>query len=348
MALQTDARLQEVFSLALEDRSRGYQDLVSNSNAILFVMKERGGWRPFEGPSIRERLLYNETGSYTRYSGFEYLNPTPTELINDAEFTPKLAAVSVTLSGEELLKNSGRAQLENVMTIHMDAAEQELQDRFVEDLHGDGTLDGGRQIGGLQLAVPTTTNSGTYGGISRADNAIWRTTTYDIDTDFTGVTQFTANTAKGILDNVMIARSRGNRGPNVIAMSQQHYTAYTAALVAIQRVNDENRLGRLGFQALQYFGAGKRVDVVLEGGIGSAMPDNVTYFLDFGAGGGTGSSGTPALCFRYHPDRNFVPIGRQQTPINQDAIVRHIGFYGELTLNNPLHMAKLYDSDTAS
>ena len=337
MALTSTEKLQEAFSLALEDRSRGYQDLVSNANAILFVLKERGGWQPFSGPTIRERLLYNETGSYTRYSGYEYLNPTPVELINDAEFTPKLAAVSLTLSGEDLLKNSGRAQLENVMTIHMDAAEQELTDRFVEDLHGDGSLDGGRQIGGLQLAIPTTVNSGTYGGISRADNAIWRTTTYDIDTNFTGITQFTSSTAKTVLDEVMIQRSRGNKGPNIICMSRQHYTAYTAALVAIQRINDETRLGRMGFSALSYAGAGKRVDVVLEGGIGSAMPDNVSYFMDMAS-----------LRFRYHPDRNFAPLGPKQMPVNQDAVVRHIGFYGELTMVNPLHMAKLYDSDTAS
>jgi hypothetical protein len=63
------------------------------------------------------------------------------------------------------------------------------------------------------------------------------------------------------------------------------------------------------------------------------MPSNTTYFID-----------TNALKFRYHPDRNFVKFGGKQQPVNQDAIVQHIGFYGELTMNNPLHMAKLYDS----
>jgi hypothetical protein len=67
------------------------------------------------------------------------------------------------------------------------------------------------------------------------------------------------------------------------------------------------------------------------------MPDDVTYFID-----------TKALRFRYHPDRNFVKFGGKQMPINQDAMVQHIGFFGNLTMNNPLHMAKLYDSDTAT
>lgn len=335
MAINTNERLQEAFSLALEDRSKGYQDLVSNSNAILYLMKKKGGFKTFSGPTIRERLLYNESGTYTRYSGYQYLNPKPAELFNDAEFTAKLAAVSVTLSGEDILKNSGKNQLKDVMEEHISAAETELVDRFVEDLHADGTAT--NQIGGLQLAIPTTVSSGTYGGISRADNAIWRTTSYDADTDFTGITQVTSSTIKTIFDNVMIERSRGTKGPDCIVCSQEHYIAYTAATTAIQRIQDENELGKLGFTNLKYYGAGKSVDVVLEGGIGSAMPANTTYFLD-----------SKALRFRYHPDRNFVKFGGKQTPVNQDAIVQHIGFYGNLTLNNPLHVAKLYDSDTAS
>jgi len=335
MALTSTERLQEAFSLALEDRSQGYADLVSNSNAILYLMKKRGQFKTFSGPTIRERLLYNETGSYTRYSGYQFLNPTPAELFNDAEFTPKLAAVSVTLSGEDILKNSGSNQLKDIMEEHIMAAETELQDRFVEDLHSDGTET--NQIGGLQLAIPTTTNSGTYGGISRVDNASWRTTTYDAHSAFSGITQVSSTTVKTIFDNIMIARSRGTKGPNVIVCSQEHYIAYTAATVAIQRINDESELGKVGFTNLKYYGAGKSVDVVLEGGIGSAMPANTSYFID-----------TSALKFRYHPDRNFVKFGGKQTPINQDAIVQHIGFFGNLTLNNPLHIAKMYDSTPAS
>lgn len=330
MALTSTEKLQEAFSLALEDRSQGYADLVSNSNAILYLMKKKGQFKTFSGPTIRERLLYNESGTYTRYSGYQFLNPAPAELFNDAEFTAKLAAVSVTLSGEDILKNSGTNQLKDIMEEHMSAAEQELQDRFVEDLHSAGAE--ANQIGGLQMAIPTTPTN-TYGGIDRNANTIWRTTTYDANSAFAGITAVSSTTVKTIFDNIMIARSRGNKGPNVIAAGQEHYIAYTAATVAIQQITNENELGKLGFSSLKYYGAGKSVDVVLEGGIGTAMPSNTTYFID-----------TNALKFRYHPDRNFVKFGGKQMPVNQDAIVQHIGMYGNLTLNNPLHTAKLYDS----
>lgn len=65
-ALTSTEKLQEAFSLALEDRAQGYADLVSNSNALLTTMKSRGQFKTFSGPTIRERLLYNESGTYTR------------------------------------------------------------------------------------------------------------------------------------------------------------------------------------------------------------------------------------------------------------------------------------------
>lgn len=331
MALTSQEKLQEVFSLALEDRSAGYADLVSNTNAILYMMKKRGQWKPFSGPTIRERLLYNESGTYTRYQGYDFLNPVPAELFNDAEFTPKLAAVSVTLSNEDILKNSGSAQLMDVMEAHIDAAEQELLDRFVEDVHGDGTA--ANQIGGLKALIPTDPSTGTVGGIDRSANAIWRTTTYDANSDFSGITAVSKTTVKSIFNQIMIARSRGAKGPNLIVCSAEHYNAYADATEAIQRIQNENELGAMGFTNLKYYGGGKSVDVVLEGGIGSAMPANTTYFID-----------TSAIKFRYHPDRNFVKFGGKQTPVNQDALVQHIGFYGNLTINNPLHCVKLYDS----
>jgi len=245
MALNTNERLQEAFSLALEDRSKGYADLVSNSNAILYLMKKKGQFKEFSGPTIRERLLYNESGTYTRYSGYQYLNPSPAELFNDAEFTPKLAAVSVTLSGEDILKNSGSNQLKDIMEEHIMAAETELVDRFVEDIHSDGTAT--NQIGGLQLAIPTTPSGGTYGGISRVDNAIWRTGAYDANSYFAGYTAVNSTSVKPIFDQVMIAHSRGTKGPNVIVCSQEHYLAYTAATTSIQRINEDTGLGGVGF-----------------------------------------------------------------------------------------------------
>lgn len=336
MALTSTEKNQEILSLALEDRSKGYQDLISNSNALLAVLKRKGLWQTYSGPKIRERLLYNETGSAVWYTGYDFLNPVPVELFNDAEFTPKMCAVAVTLSNQEILNNSGEAQLMDVMKAHIAAAEQELEDVVDASLHSAGTGFGGKELGGLQVAIPTTVDAGTYGGISRVDNAIWRTSTYDANSLTVGgvaVTSVISTTVRPILNHIMTLRSRGKRGADLLLMSPEHYAAYDAATVAIQRINDETSLGKLGFQTLKYFGAGRSAEIVQEGGIGSNMPSNVTYGID-----------TSSFRLRYHPERNFDKIGRSMMPINQDAVVQYIGFMGELTQVNPLFNWKLYDS----
>ncbi|RUX96152.1 MULTISPECIES: phage major capsid protein [unclassified Mesorhizobium] len=338
MPLTSVEKNQEILSLALEDRSSGYQDLVSNSCALLHVLQSKGKFKEYSGPRIRERLLYTKTGSAVWYNGFGFLNPVPTELFNDAEYTPKMVAVAITLANEDILNNEGENQLLDMMESHIAAAESELEDEVDISLHGNGTRFGGRELGGLQLAVPTVNNSGTYAGIDRGANAIWRTSVFDANSFATDIgTQVTATTVRPMLNRIMTQRARGKKAADLLLMSAEHYAAYDAATVAIQRVNDVSGLGKLGFTSLKYFGAGRSADIVLEGGIGSNMPANTTYGLD-----------TDNLWVRYHPERNFNKIGKAMVPINQDAVVQYIGFMGEVTMTNPLFQWKFYDSNPAA
>jgi hypothetical protein len=332
MALTTVEKNQEILSLALEDRAAGYEDLVSNSNALLFTLKDKGKWKPYSGPIIRERLLYAKTGSAVWYNGFDNLNPIPAELFNDAEYRPKMCAVAVVLSNEEILNNMGTNQLYDVMEAHIDAAESELKDEVDISLHGNGTRFGGKELGGLQLAVPTVVNSGSYGGIPRT-NAVWQTSAFDANSFNTAIgTQVTSVTVRPFLNSIVTKRSRGKSSADLMLMSAEHYAAYDQATVAIQRV-EGSKLGKLGFQTLKYVGAGRSMDIVQDGGIGSNMPANTTYGLD-----------TDNLWMRYHEERNFNKIGKTMMPINQDAAVQYIGFMGEVTMTNPLFQWKFFDS----
>ena len=335
MAITNVEELQERLSLAVSDRSEGYVDLVSESNVILSVLKKNDGWKPYNGPTIRERLMYQLHGSYVRYAGFDYITPVHAEIISDAEFVPKQAATVFALSMEEILANSGSdAQLLDVFATHMKASEMELENKVTEDIHSDGTADGGKQIGGMQLAVPTTVNSGTYGGISRATVTNWQTNSYDVSGyswDHTSETTINSSSAHPIFAQVVRETSKGRKGADLILASESHYGAFEAGLQSIQRITDGGGMGKLGFPSLKFYGGGRSIDVVLEGGIGSYMPDDITYVLD-----------TKSLRMRYHPQRNFSRMGGKQRPINQDAVVQQIGFMGELTMTDPQHQSKLY------
>src|SRR5690606_23464238 len=91
------------------------------------------------------------------------------------------------LTGQEIRANQGANQVFDIVDGTLEAAENALVDAFDEALHGDGTADGGKSIIGLGGAVPITPNTGIYGGIDRANVPMWRTSTFDADSDFADI-----------------------------------------------------------------------------------------------------------------------------------------------------------------
>jgi hypothetical protein len=336
--INTVAGYQQILSMSLEQRSPKYQDLVSNNNALFAVLKRKGLWQTYSGPRIRQTLqIAKQTAQW--YSGFDQLLNPALDLFNDAVYDPKMVVIPVILSMQEILNNSGKNQLIDVYDNYISAAERSLEDTFDAALYSDGLANGGKQLTGLATAVPIVTNTGTYGGISRT-NVIWQTKAYDVQTMAPAIgTQVTKDTIRQALNYVMTKQSRGKDYADLLIMSPEHYAAYDAATVAIQRQTNETSMGKLGFSALEYIGGGKRAEIVLDGGIGSNMPANTTFGIN-----------TDSFRVRYHPDRNFDKVfdGEGMMPIDKDAIAQFIGFMGEVTMTNPQFNWRMYDSNPAA
>jgi len=330
----TAAAYQQILSMAVEDRSSGYQDLVSNNNALLAVMKRKGLWQTYSGPFIRQTLQIGKQSAQW-YSGYDQLLNPAIDLFNDAVYSPKMVVVPIILSLQEILNNEGESQILDVFESYLAAAERSLEDAMDAGIYSDGTANGNKQITGLATAIPITTNTGVYGGIDRANATIWRTSTFDAHSFLAGSTQVNSTTVRPMLNYIMTQRSRGRDYADLLIMSPEHYAAYDAATVAIQRQQSNTSLGTLGFSALEYIGGGKRAEIVLDGGIGSNMPSNTTFGIN-----------TDSLRLRYHPNRNFDKLfeGDGQMPIDKDAIAQFIGWMGELTMTNPLFNWRMYDS----
>lgn len=336
--INSNAAYQQILSMALEDRSSSYQDLVSNNNAFLAVLRRKGLWNTYSGPRIRQTLQISKQVAQW-YSGYDQLLNPAIDLFNDAYYDPKMVVVPVILSMQEILNNEGQAQLMDVLDSYMGAAERALEDTMDAGLYSDGTANGGKQITGMATAIPIITNTGIYGGIDRGAAPIWRTSTFDANSFMAGLTQVSSTTIRPMLNYIMTNRSRGRDYADLLIMSPEHYAAYDAATVAIQRQTNETSLGKLGFSAIEYIGGGKRAEIVLDGGIGSNMPANTTFGIN-----------TDSFRVRYHPSRNFDKLfeGDGMMPIDKDAIAQFIGWMGELTQTNPLFNWRLYDSVPAS
>lgn len=311
------ATVTEIVTTTLRNRTGKLADNVTKNNALLYRLRARGRVKPVTGGrTIVQELNYQENGTYKRYSGYEVLNISPSDVFTGAEYNYAQAAVAVSISGLEMLQNSGEEAIIDLLEGRIENAEQTLTNNIALDTYSNGTADGGRQIGGIQLLVSLTPTSGITGGIDPSVWAFWR------NVAFSGVTNggaaVSTATIQTYMNRVYLQLVRGADAPDLIVADNNFYRYYLESMQAMQRVASDE-LAELGFQTLKYMNC----DVVLDGGFGGGAPINTMYFLN-----------TKYLFFRPHADRNFAPLGDERFAVNQDAMVKLIGFAGNLTTSN--------------
>lgn len=330
--MATFANLSDVVSTTIQNRSGTLADNVTNNNALLMKMKERGNVKPFSGGNvILQEIMYNDTATENSgsYSGYDVIDITPNSPISAAQFDLKQYAAAVSMSGLEMLQNSGKEQIIDLLEGRIQVAEAQLMNDISAGLYSDGTGNGGKDITGLALAVAASPGSGTYGGINRTNWSFWRNIAFDATTD--GGAAATAANIQSYMNRVAIQLVRGSDRPDIIVAGNNYYRAYLESLQAIQRITSESTAGA-GFTSLKYFGAGFNCDVYLDGGIGGQLNTNRMYFLN-----------TKYMFFRPHRDRNFVPIGGDRMSVNQDAVTKLIGWAGNLTCSGARYQGVLTD-----
>jgi hypothetical protein len=326
------ANLADIVSTTIQSRSGALADNVTNNNALLVKMRERGNVKPFSGGNvILQEIMYNDaaTENAGAYSGYDVIDITPNSPISSAQFDLKQYAAAVSISGLEMLQNAGKEQIIDLMEGRIQVAEAQLTNEISAGLYSDGTGTSGKDITGLALAVAASPSTGTYGGINRANWSFWRNIAFDATTD--GGAAASATNIQSYMNRVAIQLVRGSDRPDIIVAGNNYYRFYLESLQALQRIASESSAGA-GFTSLKYFGAGFNCDVFLDGGIGGQLNTNRMYFLN-----------TKYMFFRPHRDRNFVPIGGDRQSVNQDAIVKLIGWAGNLTSSGPRYQGVLTD-----
>ena len=98
----------EIVTTTLRNRTGKPADNVSKNNALLRRLKSKGNVKTVDGGrTIVQELEYAENGTYKRYSGYEALNISPSDVFTGAEYNYAQAAVAISISGLEELQNSG-------------------------------------------------------------------------------------------------------------------------------------------------------------------------------------------------------------------------------------------------
>lgn len=311
----------DVVTTTLENRSRVLSDNISNNNALLMRLKEKGKSKPWTGGrEIIQELRYAQNQSFMWYSGFEPLNVSLNDTMTAARYPIKQSAIAVTISGIEELMNSGEEEMINLIEGRVDTAEDTFWNQMSAAVYSDGTGYGGKQMTGLAAYVSKAPNSGVVGGIDRGSQIWWRNVSVNANLDSRGVV--TATNIQSYMNSTTIGLKRNTDGVDMIVADNNYYLAYLNSLQAIQRITD-TKLGAAGYTNLQYLGAGKKVDVILDGGKNGQIPANTMYLLN-----------SDYLFYRPSARRNFKVIGGDRANVNQDAIVRLLAWAGNCTTNN--------------
>jgi len=307
--------LDEIVTTTLRYRSGKLRDNMSKNIALLSRLQDKENIAPVSGGrSIVEELEYAENSTFMYYSGDETLNVASSDVFTSAEYEWKQAAVAVKINGLELLKNSGREKVIDLLESRIKNAEKTMLNNLSTGVYSDGTGTGGKQIGGLQLLV-SDAGTGTVGGINSSTYTFWQNAVYDFSANGVAASALTIQDA---MNSLYLSISRNRDVPDLIVADNTYFGYYWKSLQAIQRVTDE-KMASAGFQTLKFMGA----DVVYDGGFSGTAPSAHMYFLN-----------TNYIKFRPHRDRNMVPMGADRFSVNQDAMVKLIGWAGNLTCSN--------------
>lgn len=287
-------------------------DNLSTRNALLKYMEKRGNISKVDGGlTIVTPLEYAANGTYQRYSDYDVLDISASDVLSAAEYPWRQVAVNVTASGREMRVNSGESQIIKLVSARLKNAIRTFKNNFSIDLYSDGTAT--NQINGL-AAIIADTNTNTVGGINATTWSFWQNTVYDASAN--SVTESATTMENGLMLPLWLTLDRGpDDQTDLIVMSNNYYTFFESSQVSLKRYTDSERANG-GFSTLKY----KSADVIFDGG--SGIVTSHAYFIN-----------TNYLGMTVHQDADLEVMDKL-SPVNQDASVTPILWMGNLTCSN--------------
>jgi hypothetical protein len=275
------------------------RDQISNENALTAYLNMKSRVTLDGGTVIRRPLLISFNDTVSSYSGYDLIDTTPQEGLAWAEFNWKQHAGSVVISGEEVKKNAGAAQLINLLQAKVDQLKLSIADDLNAMLWASTVGNAGKDFTGVPVIVKNAT---TYAGIDPSTYTWWKSflsTTIDLTT-FDGV-----QAMNNLYNSVRLARSK----VDVEFTTQAVFEAYEA--LAVPNIRFQNlKAADLGFETIAH----KTAELIMD----LDCPSASLYMLN-----------SDRLEFVQHADSWVSPTDFVR-PANQDAKVALVLSMGEL------------------
>jgi hypothetical protein len=316
-----NATFTEMVTTTLRNHARELVDNVSDNNALLRLLKEKGKIETESGGhEIARPLEYAENSTYTRYSGYDTLSVQASDVISAAKFDWAQAAIHVSASGRELRMNNGPEAMIKLVKARIKNAMNTAANNLSVDLYSDGALS--NQIGGLAHIVQNA-GTGTVGGINSSTYPFWQNQV----TEMAGTNTWSKSTIKGEMNKLWLKCVRGKDKPDLIVASHDIYSAYEESLQDLQRYADA-RTAAAGFESLKY----KTANVIFDDNTNFGTTAETAFFLN-----------TDFLYLVQHPEAQWTQDDEKK-PLNQDAVVVPMYWMGQLVCTNRALQGKLIDA----
>ncbi len=302
----------ELVTTTFRKHRREVKDNLSLRIALLKYLKRRGNYRLEDGGlTIATPLDYASNATYQRYSDWDVLNISQSDVLSAAEYQWRQIAINVVASGRELRINSGETQIINLAKARIKNAIRTFNNNFSSDLYSAGSLT--NQVNGLQ-AIIADTNTNTVGGIDANTWTFWRNSVLDASDAVTTISA--TNIEHGCMLPLWLTIDRGpDDQPDLIVMDSVYYALFEASQTSMKRYNDVSK-GDAGFVTLKY----KNADVIYDGA--SGIPASHAYFVN-----------SNYLELVAHKDADMEEMDKLH-PVNQDGSIIPILWMGNLTCSN--------------
>lgn len=307
----------QLVTTTINNYHRELADNVSNSNAVTALLRAGNRQRVVEGGKVISTPLTYAEETFAWYVGTDLLSRALKETISEADYAPANAAASVTLDGPTLAKNRSRERIINLLEGKLDNAEATMKNNVTKAVYGDGTV--AKSFAGLKAMI-TDDGTGIVGGIDAGTWAFWLNQFQQVARTG-GAVQYPA--LKAAMNALWMKLIRGTEHPDLVVADGEIYSTYESGLQENQRYGDAT-LGALGFQTLKY----KQAAIAFDG---AATGLTGAYYVN-----------TKYLKFEIYSGYNFEPIDLPDQSPDMDAITRHLGFMGCLTLSNRAMQGRLF------
>lgn len=306
--------LNTINSLTLPLISKKLADNIT-ARIPVFHFLNKAGHKELENGGIEYRLpVFKELATAQAYAAGTVLTNSEKDLASTAVYQRKHITLDITLSGPNLLKNSGgdATAVINYIAAQIEMAEESMKNTLGGNTIGVMSSQGDSDLGitGLRTFLTDSTTTGTVGGLSRATYSFWRHQSDSVTTGF-------GTDGLASMRLALLNATRGEEAPTLGILTLTGFSLLLKALTGTISYNNptpNTRLGDVGFETVNFFGT----PIVYDDGQTSSrgMFLNLKY-----------------MKLLVHADRD-MSIRDFITPTNEDAIIGRLYWAGNLVCNN--------------